>query len=226
MVSAIIVAAGMGFRMGGTLRKQYIPLSGIPIIGHTLKAVDECHEIHRMLLVIPKGDSEFCRQNVLNLLNLRNEVALIEGGDERSDSVWNGLKAVDQKTNVVVIHDGVRPFIRSDQIKACIAEARASGACILGIPAYDTLKQLDRSGSVERTLERENIRLAQTPQAFQYPLILKAYQKGRQDGFVGIDDAQMIERMGKSVKVIRGSRCNIKITEKEDLQLAESFLKL
>jgi len=225
MVAAIIVAAGSGIRMQDAMRKQYMLLSGIPILGHTLRVFDECDMIDEMILVIPKDDVDYCNEKIISPLKLHKKIQLIDGGIERCDSVYNGLMAVDKKTDIVVIHDGVRPFIHTDQIKKCIDEAIKSGACILGIPAHDTVKYVDASGNIIKTLERNSLQLAQTPQVFKYDIILEAHQCAKKDGFVSNDDAQLVERIGKDVRVIKGSRLNIKITEKDDLILAQALLK-
>ena len=132
---------------------------------------------------------------------------------------------LDDKTDTVVIHDGVRPFISSEQIAACIIGAKETGACILGVPASDTLKRVGKSGIIEKTLARDDVWLAQTPQAFKYHLILKAHEMALQDGYIGTDDALLVERLGVSVKMINGSKSNIKITNREDLKLARALLQ-
>ena len=223
MVSAIIVAAGKGVRMKDTVRKQYLLLSGRPVLGHTLLAFDACNLIDNIFLVVPEEDLDYCSNDILSFLNLQKKVVLVSGGVERQNSVYNGLMAIDNTDCTVVIHDGVRPFVFSEQLAACVIEAKESGACILGIPACDTLKQVDDSGGIDKTIERNDIWLAQTPQAFQYAVIKEAHEDARKEGYTGTDDALLVERLGKKVKIIRGSRFNIKITTREDLQLARSL---
>lgn len=225
MISAIIVAGGSGERMQERLRKQYLEISGVPILSYTLLAVDSCSLIDHIILVVPKGDLDYCDKNIISPFRFQNKIHLVEGGAKRCDSVFNGLTAIDKNTRIVVIHDGVRPFVQSEQIEVCIKTAQISGACILGAPVYDTLKRIDNSEQILETIEREKVRFAQTPQAFKYELILKAHKDARKDGFVGSDDAQLVERIGEKVKVINGSRWNIKITSKEDLFMAQSLLK-
>ena len=223
MVSAIIVAAGKGSRMKGTMRKQYLDLSGRPVLAHSIMAFDSCSLIEEIFLVVPKDDVEYCQKNILSLLDLKNQINLVHGGAERQNSVYNGLQSITKNTETVVIHDGVRPFIQPKDIKICIFGAKKYGACILGTPASDTLKRVDKTDIVETTLPRENIWLAQTPQAFQYELILKAHETARRDGYVGTDDASLVERLGKDVKIINGSRFNIKITNKEDFAVVKAM---
>lgn len=224
MVSAIIVAAGKGARMKGTKRKQYLDLSGQPVLAHSIVAFDSCSLVNEIVLVVPKEDVEYCQTKILSLLNLKNHINLIHGGSKRQDSVYNGLQAIAKYTESVVIHDGVRPFIRPEDITACIRGSIKFGACILGTLASDTLKRIDKSNNIKKTLSRENIWLAQTPQAFRYNLILKAHEVARQDGYIGTDDASLVERMGENVKIINGSRFNIKITKMEDLAVAKAIL--
>ena len=223
MVSAIIVAAGKGIRMKGTMRKQYLDLSGRPVLAHSIMAFDSCTLVAEIYLVVPKEDVEYCQNKILSLLDLKNQINLVHGGAKRQDSVYNGLQAIAKNTDTVVIHDGVRPLIHPEELKECILGSKKYGACILGTPASDTLKRVDKSGIIEATLPRENIWLAQTPQAFQYDLILKAHETARRDGYVGTDDASLVERLGEDVKIINGGRFNIKITKKEDLAVAKAM---
>jgi len=223
MVSAIIVAAGKGIRMKGTMRKQYLDLSGRPVLAHSIMALDSCPLVAEIYLVVPKEDVEYCQNKILSLLDLKNQINLVHGGAKRQDSVYNGLQAITKNTDTVVIHDGVRPFIQPEDLKECILGSKKFGACILGTPASDTLKSIDKSDIIKTTLPRENIWLAQTPQAFQYDLILKAHETARRDGYVGTDDASLVERLGEDVKIINGGRFNIKITQKEDLAVAKAM---
>jgi 2-C-methyl-D-erythritol 4-phosphate cytidylyltransferase len=226
MVSAIIVAAGKGIRMKGATRKQYLELSGKPILSYSLISFDACTLIGEIFLVVPKEDINDCQKNIISVLDLKKKVHLVPGGVHRQDSVFNGLLSISKKTETVVIHDGVRPFIRSEDLMSCILCAKDVGACILGTPASDTLKRVDKSQMIEETLDRESIWLTQTPQAFQYDLILKAHETARQDGVIGTDDASLVERLGLDVKIINGSKLNIKITIEEDLTVANALFNL
>lgn len=225
MVSAIIVAAGKGTRMNSRVRKQYLLLAGRPVLCHTLLVFDTCSLVDRIFLVIPEEDFEFCRKNILSSLNFQKEINLVPGGAKRQDSVYKGLLAIDNKDGIVVVHDGVRPFISSEQLVACIDGARGYGACILGIPAYDTLKSVNILGYINKTVEKDTVWLAQTPQAFQYDLLIKAHENAKQEGYTGTDDALLVERLKIDVKVITGSRYNIKITTDEDLELARTMFQ-
>ncbi|QTA81995.1 2-C-methyl-D-erythritol 4-phosphate cytidylyltransferase [Desulfonema limicola] len=219
--SAVIVAGGKGLRMKKKTRKQYLFLAGQPVLAITLKAFNQCQEINEIILVVPEDDLDFCRDHILSPLGLNKKIKLIPGGLERQNSVYNGLLAVNEP--VAAIHDGVRPFIHPRQITATINQAAETGACILGIKAIDTLKQADEKNQVEQTLERKSIWLAQTPQTFQYDLILTAHQRAIKDKYTGTDDAALVERLGKKVTIIPGTVLNIKITSPQDLILAEAI---
>jgi 2-C-methyl-D-erythritol 4-phosphate cytidylyltransferase len=225
MVAAIIVAAGKGVRMQDPLRKQYLPLAGLPILAHTLTVFAKCDLVGHIYLVIPQDDIDFCRENILDRIKLGDNVTLVAGGSRRQESVYRGLQHIDPACRIVIIHDGVRPFVQHDQLAACINGAGKFGSCILGVPAYDTLKQVDKSGNIVNTIARDAIWLAQTPQAFRYDLIKRAHDQARLDGFQGTDDASLVERLGEAVKILRGSRSNIKITHKEDLKIARALLE-
>ena len=143
----------------------------------------------------------------------------------RQDSVYNGLQGVEPDDGIIVIHDGVRPFVRLEQLVACIKGATEFGACIIGIPAFDTVKQVNAKNEIVQTYKRDSLWLAQTPQAFRAKMIIKAHEVAKQDRFIGTDDASLVERLGHTVKIVPGSRSNIKITNKEDLELARAILQ-
>lgn len=224
-VWAIIVAAGKGIRMNDPLKKQYHSVAGLPIVVHTLHVFDSCALIDDIILVVPEEDLKFCHKELIAGTDLKKKITLVSGGPQRQDSVYNGLQKIDAHDSIVVIHDGVRPFLTLDQLEACIKEAKEHGACILGVPAFDTLKRVTASKTIVETIDREHIWFAQTPQAFRYDLIKKAHDKARQQGFFGTDDAALIEQYGSRVRIIEGSRNNIKITSSEDLEMARILLE-
>lgn len=224
-IAAIIVAAGKGLRMNEDVPKQYLLLEGRPVLGHTLLVFNTCDRIDEIFVVTPAEDFDFCGKNVIGPLGFQKRIRLVSGGDRRQDSVYNGLKALDQKTDLVVIHDGVRPFVKSDELEACIDGAIQFGACILGIPASDTLKRVDEAGIINETLDRDNIWLVQTPQAFKYDVILEAHETARRDSISGTDDAFLVERLGIAVRIITGNKNNIKITTQEDLAIAQAIIE-
>jgi len=225
MADAIIVAAGKGMRMNCPVPKQYLDLEGVPLLTRTLQAFDRCAPIEKIILVVPAGDIRFCAAKIINPSGIRKNIIPVAGGPERQDSVYKGLLAVGEKKGIVVIHDGVRPFVTPASIGECVQEAILHGACILGLPASDTVKLAGGSGYIEKTLARDFVWLAQTPQAFDLSLIKKAHETARREGFTGTDDALLVERLGEKVKIIKGSINNIKITTPEDLALAKAMFR-
>ena len=230
MAAAIVVAGGKGARMAAAVRKQYLEIGGRPILAHTLLAFDGCALIDKIYLVAPREDFNYCRKELFSALTLNKKIVLVAGGAKRQDSVYNGLTAVDnlgslpEESQIVVIHDGVRPFVHPDQITRCIQEAQMHKACILGVPAFDTLKQVNSNNKISATLDRSWIWMAQTPQAFHIDVITEAHKHAQAQGLYGTDDAWLVEQTGQSVKIIPGSRFNIKITSPEDLELARAII--
>ncbi|MGD2098821.1 MAG: 2-C-methyl-D-erythritol 4-phosphate cytidylyltransferase [Desulfobacterales bacterium] len=224
-VYAIIVAAGKGLRMQNSRRKQYIMLEGKPVLAHTLRAFNRCDPIDRMIVVLPVEELEFCRREIVPAAGVKKKIELVTGGIRRQDSVYNGLSAIKSDEGLVLIHDGVRPFVRQEHLLACIEGAEKQGACILGLPAFDTVKQVNASNEIVQTRSRDALWLAQTPQTFEIKLIKRAHARAKKDNFSGTDDASLVERIGTTVKIIPGSRSNIKITHPEDLKLARALLQ-
>jgi len=221
---AIIVSAGKGVRMNGATPKQYLPLQGMPIFCHTVLAFERCPEVDHIVLLVPDQDIEFCHERLFSHMTLNTPVRILSGGKRRQDSVFNGILSIDDPGSIVVIHDGVRPLIRSEMIAQCIMVAQSTGACILGIPLQDTLKRVDSHDRIQGTIDRSGLWLAQTPQVFQYRLIREAHEAARQEGIDVTDDAALLERMGVPIRVLKGSKDNIKITTRKDLILAEALL--
>lgn len=225
MIVALIVAAGQGTRMGSACRKQYLHLADRPILAHCLEAFTTHDLVDHIYLVVSREDVEQCRSRLLPGLKGGTQITLVEGGAERQESVYNGLCAIAVPDCIVLIHDGVRPFVPADLITACIEGARRWKACIPGLPATETLKQVGTDNIIRRTIERRAVRLAQTPQAFELRLIKKAHEEARRLGWQVTDDASILERCGDTVHVIEGRRENIKITVPEDLAWAEHWLR-
>ncbi len=212
--------------MQDSMRKQYLALEGRPILVHTLITFNRCDRIDRIIVAVPAEDIEFCRTEIIPAAHMEKETRLVIGGARRQDSVYNSLKTIETDNGIVLIHDGVRPFVRQEQILACIKSAQKHGACVLGIPAFDTVKQINAKNEIVQTRQRDMLWLAQTPQAFQLKLIKEAHAAAKQEGYSGTDDAALLERLGKMVKMIPGSRNNIKITDQEDLKLARALQQL
>ena len=225
-VYAIIVAAGKGVRLKSTARKQYVTLDDVPILTLTLNIFDRCERVTHIIVVVPKEDLDFCRNEIVLRAKFKKDVILTAGGEKRQDSVYNGLKVIDSEDGIVLIHDGVRPFVRQEHLVACINGAAKFGACILGIPAFDTVKKINAKNEITQTLKRDKLWLAQTPQAFQLQLIKKAHEAAKQEGFHATDDALLVEHLGEVVKILPGSRSNIKITNQEDLKLARALSRI
>ncbi|MBS3809937.1 MAG: 2-C-methyl-D-erythritol 4-phosphate cytidylyltransferase [Desulfobacterales bacterium] len=226
MASAVIVAAGRGERMQSPVAKQFLEIGGVPVLVRTLRVFARHPWISEIMLVVAHEDISLCRTMILPEFGEETAVRITEGGLLRQDSVYKGLLAVGDTEKIVVIHDGVRPFVSRDLISECIEGAEQSGACIAGMPVSDTLKRVECGNMVSETLPRERIWTAQTPQAFRYDLIKSAFDMAIAEGFTGTDDAFMLERTGRPVRIIEGSWRNIKITTPGDLELAGQLLKI
>jgi 2-C-methyl-D-erythritol 4-phosphate cytidylyltransferase len=223
MVTAVIVAAGKGERMLNPVRKQYLQVDGVPVLARALLAFNVCTIIDKIHLVVPETDFEFARNHILPFVNPHKPVRMVPGGARRQDSVYNGIFELEDN-DYVVVHDGVRPFVRNEDIINCLNAARRFGAAILGIPVMDTLKKAEKDLFIEKTIERKSVWLAQTPQAFQCRILKKAHEMAKQKGLTGTDDASLVEAMAEKVKIVPGSPYNIKITTPEDLKLARALL--
>ncbi|QWV93065.1 2-C-methyl-D-erythritol 4-phosphate cytidylyltransferase [Geomonas oryzisoli] len=223
---ALIPAAGMGKRMGAGSNKQYLMLDGMPILARTVQTFQEADCIDAIYLVSPEQEIPFCRSEVVERYGFTKVRGIIPGGSERQHSVYNGLRAIDgiQADDVVLIHDGVRPFVSVRMLEDAVAAAREAGACVVAVPVKDTVKVVSE-GIVAATPPRETLWLAQTPQGFRYSLIRAAHDEAAAEGFLGTDDASLMEWQGQPVRVVLGDYRNIKITTPEDMILAEAFLK-
>jgi len=228
-ITAIVPAAGLGTRMGADQPKQFLELDGMPLIIFTLRRLAGCASISEFLIAT-RTDDVVSLQDKVARAGLGRPARVIHGGDTRQQSVANALAQVDPATEIVLVHDAVRPFVTVEQIDRVIAEARARGAAILGIPAIDTVKEVKRASLPEdvalisATIPRERIVLAQTPQAFSYALLRDAFRKAEQDGVTASDEAALVERMGHDVFVVLGSERNLKITRPADMELARFYL--
>jgi len=222
-VGAIIPAAGRGTRIGAAMPKQFLQLQGRPLIHHTLKIFASCEAIDYVVLVMPQIDVDESGDDWLNGYEVVRNV--IVGGQQRQDSVYNGFLALEASTKIVVVHDGVRPFTTSQMITDTVEAAKHHGAAITAIPVSDTIKKV-AGGFVEQTISRDGLWWVQTPQAFQYGLLKKAFEKATADSYYGTDEGALVEYMDRQVKIVSGSALNIKITRKEDLILGEIILSI
>lgn len=218
---AIIPAAGSSKRMQNNISKQYLLLDGIPVLAHTLRIFQRSPQINEIFLIVPERDVAFAHSGIVDRYGISKVSNILVGGKERQDSVRKGIDALGNDYGIVVIHDGVRPFISEELLHSIILEASRVQAVTVGIPVKDTVKLIDRHGFVAETLNRNHLWLTQTPQAFHRDIIRKAYEAAYRDNYYGTDDASLVERIGVKVTMIRGSYDNIKITTKDDLILAE-----
>ena len=224
-VIALILAAGQGKRMGAEKNKPYLLLAGKPILFHTLREFEECPSIDGIVLVVEKHEIDHARTSIVDVFGCRKVISVVEGGPKRQDSVWEGIKALKGECELVIVHDGVRPFISKPLLQEAVDTTRKTGATVVAVPVKDTIKVASREKEVVKTLDRETLWAVQTPQAFNHDLLKRAHEKARQDGFYGTDDASLVERIGVPVNIIDGSYENIKITTPEDLVLAEALLR-
>ena len=224
---AIIPAAGSGIRLGGPVPKQFIEIAGAPVLSHTIRRFDECPDIHVIVVALPADKiAEFEARDAH--ISLLKPIIYVSGGQERSDSILNALKAAaGLNPEIVAVHDAVRPFVTPAQISAVIARAKEIGAAILALPATDTIKEVE-NGMITRTIDRRRIYRAQTPQAFRYELLRRANEEARAAGLSSAlltDDSLLVERLGHPIAVVEGSASNIKITMPEDLLIAEKLFE-
>ncbi|HNS14562.1 MAG TPA: 2-C-methyl-D-erythritol 4-phosphate cytidylyltransferase [Syntrophorhabdaceae bacterium] len=221
---AIILAGGAGKRMGAATNKQFLLIDNKPIIVHTLQIFEECRAIDGIYLVVNQKDLPMIQEEILETYRFNKILKLVIGGRLRQDSVRNGLEAIETPCDIVIIHDGARPFVSPSFIDKGIFLMEMFDAVIPALPVKDTIKAVSKEGFVQKTLERDSLWHVQTPQTFKYDLITKAYREGVAKKLYGYDDATFLEHMGKKVKVIEGSPYNIKITTPEDLIIARGML--
>ena len=223
-VTAIVPAAGGGTRMAGALPKQYLPLAGIPLLARTLQALRASGRVDSLILVVPPGQEARCRTEILEPFGLHAD-AVVPGGADRQASVFAGLSRIPEGTDLVLVHDGARPFITAEVIQAAVSAAAAVGAAAVAVPVTDTIKVADPDGSVKETPDRGRLWAAQTPQVFRPALLREAHRQALQDGFRSTDDSALVERLGHPVRLVHGSPENVKITTTADLALADHILQ-
>jgi len=225
-VIALIPAAGQGERLeGGQSPKQFLPLGEKPLVVYALMKFQLCPRVNEIILVIPKDTERYCQREIVEPNGLSKVKKIIPGGSRRQNSVRYALEAIDSPCDLVVIHDGVRPFVSVKIIEQSIELAEKCGAAIAAVPARDSVKRVAPELGVEASLARSKIWLAQTPQTFSLQILKDAHRRAAEDGFYGTDDAALVERLGVKVQVVPGLYKNIKITTPEDLAIAELFLK-
>jgi 2-C-methyl-D-erythritol 4-phosphate cytidylyltransferase len=224
-VTVLIPAAGMGKRMGKAVAKQFLLLGDKPVLAHTLLAFQRSSEIDEIIPILAKEDMESCLREIIEKFNITKVKTLVVGGKERQESVSHGLQKLEKNASIVLVHDGVRPFVTQEMIHEVVESARKGECVTVGVPLKDTVKEVDDQGMVRQTLDRSRLWAIQTPQAFPAKVLKHAYEESSRHNAVGTDDAMLVERAGGKVRVIMGSYENIKITTPEDLILAEEILK-
>jgi 2-C-methyl-D-erythritol 4-phosphate cytidylyltransferase len=229
-IAAILPAAGLGTRMGAETPKQFLELDGEPIFIHTLRRIASCPLVTD-IIVATRADVVATLDKRIQTEKLAQSVRVVRGGDSRQESVAQALREVSDDTEIVLVHDAVRPLVTREQIARVIEEARRCQAAILGIPAMDTVKEVKRASLPEDvalitgTIPRERLVLAQTPQAFSVKLLREAFARAQADGLNASDEAGLVERLGRDVHVVLGSERNIKITKPADMELALFYLE-
>lgn len=222
-VCALIAAAGKGSRMNMDINKQYIEIAGKPILARTIQIFEDCSQVDQIILVVNSNDIVYCKQNIIDAYDFQKVTAIIAGGNTRQESVFNGLMHLDGCCGTVLIHDGARPFVSEESIAESIGIAEEFGSACVAVPVKDTIKIAGEDKLVQETLDRSSLWSIQTPQTFRYEVIMDAHKKALEAGFTGTDDAMLVERLGRPLRLVNGSYYNIKITTEEDLVLAEAI---
>ena len=210
--------------MGGAVPKQFLSLGGEPIVVHSLRALQSAACIHDIILAVPSADLDYCRNDLVVRYGFSKVTKIVPGGQERQDSVRLGLEHVPEETEIVLVHDAVRPFITVAMIEDVVAAARQHGGAIIALPMRDTVKQVGPDHLIQRTVDRQPLWLAQTPQAFRMDWLREAHRKAKVEGVPATDDAFLFEWMGHPVVVVEGSGENIKVTRPEDMVIGEAIL--
>ncbi len=219
--AALITSGGRGTRIGGPLPKQYLALNGVPILARTLMVFETHPLVDQVVVTVPQGNERFCRERIVAPFTLSKVVKIVAGGPDRQASVYNGLLHL-EGTDLVAIHDGVRPLVSAEIISEALDAAESFGAAVACVQVRETVKR--KTDSSLETIPREDLWLAHTPQSFRTALIREAHERALADGFRGTDDASLVERLGRRVVVVSDSDDNIKITTPSDLELARFLL--
>lgn len=225
--AVIIPAGGLGRRMRKTRPKQFLELSGRPVICHTLEIFESCGSVETIHLVVPPGMEEFCREEIVKKSGFKKVSLVVTGGETRQESVFRGLTSLSQEFKRIVIHDAVRPFLTPELLEEALLQCREDvDGVVVAVPCKDTPKQVEADGMIASTLKREGLFLAQTPQVFWSDILKKAFDRAKTDGFQGTDDSAVVERIGGKIRVVLGNSENIKITTPEDYDQAQEFLRI
>jgi 2-C-methyl-D-erythritol 4-phosphate cytidylyltransferase len=224
-VAALIPAAGRGLRMGGTIPKPYLHLGAREILARALDVFEACTAIDEVWIIAAPEHVTFCQQTIVERYGFRKVKGVVPGGTTRQESVWHGLQHLGDSVDLVVVHDGVRPFVTDAILRQTLSHAVRYGAAITAVPVQDTLKRVSEAGDVEATVARDRLWRVQTPQAFQRSLLQAAFLHAWDQGIIATDEAALLESLGKVVKVVRGIESNIKVTTPDDLLFAENVIR-
>jgi 2-C-methyl-D-erythritol 4-phosphate cytidylyltransferase len=219
---AIIPAAGGGVRLGKR-KKPYIRIGEIPMIAMTLKSFERCPLIDAVAVAVAKGDVKRCH-GILRKYNFKKIASIVEGGNSRQDSVWAAIRSLKNEWDIAVVHDCARPLVTPALIEKAVRKAISRGSAVTAVEPKDTVKAVS-GGTVEKTLPRHSLVLVQTPQAFRFSTLKKAYQKAIKDRCTATDDSALVERLGKKVNIVKGSYENIKVTTEEDLAIVRHLIR-
>jgi len=224
-IIVLIPAAGSGSRIGGKTSKQFLEIGGKAILLHTLERFQNCEVVDNIIVAV-RHDALSDVGNIIAKNRITKVREIVIGGKHRQDSVFNALQKVQARPDdIILVHDAVRPFVTDTQIRDVVRACQRHKAAVLAVPVKDTVKQSDGQGFFEKTLDRTQLWLVQTPQAFRYDILVRAYERAYAEKYYATDDANLLERLGVKVKLVEGSYENIKITTPEDLELAEVILK-
>ncbi|WP_042278173.1 2-C-methyl-D-erythritol 4-phosphate cytidylyltransferase [[Clostridium] dakarense] len=224
MNGVVIVAAGKGSRMKMDINKQFIKLNEKEIVAYTIEKFYNHSNIQDIVVVVREEEANILKKEILEKYNFKN-IKIAFGGKERQDSVYNGLKMLDKDCKNVLVHDGARPFVSKEIINNSIDAAKKHNAVVVGVPVKDTIKVVTKDNDIVDTPDRSMLWAVQTPQTFNYEILMKAYESAFESEFYGTDDAMLIERIGYKVKMIEGSYNNIKVTTPEDINMGIQILK-
>lgn len=224
-VSVIIASAGMSNRMGSGINKQFILIDNKPILAHTIEKFDKSKFIDEIIVVARATEIDYCKKEIIKKYGFTKVTKIVKGGKERQDSIYNGILALSDKSDIVLTHDGARPFLREELILKGINGAIEFGACVIGVPVKDTIKVINENNQVHHTPNRALLWAAQTPQCFKTDILKKGYEYASKESIIATDDSSLVEKYGHPVKMIMGSYDNIKITTPDDLIIAESIFK-
>ncbi len=222
-VSVVIPAAGQGKRMQSETNKQFLELKGKEVLARTLEKF-ELDMIDEVIVVTGEDDVKYCQKEIVDKYNFTKVKKVVAGGKTRQNSVYNGLKEVAEDSDIVMIHDGVRPFVSLSMIKRTLKEVKNYEAVAVGVSVKDTIKVTNKDNIIINTPDRSKLVAVHTPQVFKKDLIIKAYQEALADNYIGTDSSSLVEKMNKAVKVINSSYKNIKITTPDDLLVAEKII--